>query len=109
MLRRIQGDIEFDKSQYQAAFDFYAQSCVNAVHYSRYLLDEIIDHIIIQINKLIKFNMKNEALELCNYHITFWRDYEDEETKARKNDIGDGKLQQQLINRIQSEIVKINQ
>lgn len=97
------------KLQYQAAFDFYAQSCINALHHNRYLLDEIIDHIIIQINKLIKFNKKKEALELCNYLITFWRDYEDEETKARQSDIGDGELQQKLINRIQSEIVEINQ
>ncbi|MBA7524271.1 hypothetical protein ES705_16408 [subsurface metagenome] len=109
LLKSIQGDVQFDKSQYSESYKLYAQSCLNALHYSRYLLDEIIDHIIIQINELIKSNKKKEALGLCKYLINFWRDYKDEENKARQNDIGDGEPQQQLINRIQSEIAKINQ
>ncbi|MBU4348936.1 hypothetical protein KJ830_04965 [bacterium] len=109
LLKSIQGDVQFDESKYSETYKLCAQSCLNALHYSRYLLDEIIDHIIIQINKLIKSNKKKEALGLCKYLINFWRDYKVEENKARQSDIGDGEPQQQLINRIQSEIAKINQ
>ena len=109
LLKSIQADVQFDKSQYSESYKLYAQSCLNALRYSRYLLDEIIDHIIIQINELIKSNKKKEALGLCKYLINFWRDYKDEENKSRQNDIGDGEPQKHLINRIQSEIAKINQ
>ncbi|MBU4349368.1 tetratricopeptide repeat protein, partial [bacterium] len=94
LLKSIQGDVQFDKSKYSETYKLYAQSCLNALHHSRYLLDEIIDHIIIQINKLIKSNKKKEALGLCEYLINFWRDYKVEENKARQSDIGDGEPQQ---------------
>ncbi len=108
LLRRIQGDFKFDKAQYQEAFDFYAQSCVNALYYSRYLLDEMIDKIVIQINTLINNNKLGMAIKLCNFLINYWGEYEYEEAEARQIDIGDGKTQIPLIERLQQEIVKIS-
>jgi hypothetical protein len=108
VLRRIQGDIQYDKKQYSESVELYAQSCLNALRHNRYLLDEIIDHIIKQTNKLIKSDKKKKAIELCNYLINFWKDYEDKENKSRQSDIGDGKKQHQLINRMQSEKERIN-
>lgn len=109
LLRRIQGDVKFDKAQYKEAFDFYAESCINALYHNRYLLDEMIDEIVIKIDTLINNNKLETVINLCNFLINFWREYEDEETEARQINISEGKTQIPLIVRLQKQLNKITQ